>query len=830
MVSPQNIRAGSAHVELWVNDKMTAGLRRASMSVRRFGRLTEDISRRLLRAGTLMAVPLAAAGRQFGMFETQMAEVSTMLDLPSKHMEEFSQQILAMSIQFGKGTDELSKGLYAILSATIPASDALGVLDVSTRAAVAGLTDAGGAAQTIVGVLNAYGMSADQAQDVSDILFKTVKRGMTTFSELAGFVGKATSIAATAGVKFEELGSAIALVTGQNIPTEIAITGIRQAMATMIKPAKESADLFRELFGMEMDVEAIKKMGGLQRFLLHISRSTTKKQQGVLFRDMRSLLAMLPLISEGEVFHENMQEMEDRAGSAANAYAKMASTISHQFNQLKAAAKAVLVVIGEELKPVMGDLFANLLKLTFTVTTYIKQNSKMIFHFAQLTVKVLAAGVGLRILAVGLQSVATVIHVLFIPLVARMRGFLIPVTAVATAVKLLTHAFGGQISVLEALAAGFGIYVGSLLLYKGALIGAKIAVVGFNVAVAASTAIMALFNPFLLSAGLSIVALVGGVAALLFLLSKSINAFVDWGKDLGDLVNDAKLGIQGVVDAIAAGEWELATEIAVDSMKLIWLDFWKWLEEGFEKANKGMWDFAEDVEPTVGMPARNMITEIKRGTADTGVGVWRAFQSGLGFGNREAWEAADLEVHRKRIAADAEWAAETGMSRDLQQSRIDEIRRAQSAALTPLEQKLADRRKELAEKAEEAAKAAEEKREENAAAQAERDEALQNMLTRGADLFDIAGAKKPKPPFDMEALLEGLPKANEIMGEVEEKRMREMGTQMSTGALNAMAAVRLGMEAGASTDWMTRNVTANEKTAENTEKIVRKLEAIGATD
>ncbi|MDD5699540.1 MAG: phage tail tape measure protein, partial [Victivallaceae bacterium] len=100
-----------------------------------------------------------------------------MLDEPAKYMEAYKDGIRKMSVEFGEGTDTLAKGLYDILSASIDPAKALDVLAVSAKAARAGITDTGIAADAITTLLNAYGLSADHAESVSDLLFKTVKKG-----------------------------------------------------------------------------------------------------------------------------------------------------------------------------------------------------------------------------------------------------------------------------------------------------------------------------------------------------------------------------------------------------------------------------------------------------------------------------------------------------------------------------------------------------------------------------------------------------------------------------------------------------------------------------
>ncbi|GAG95650.1 unnamed protein product, partial [marine sediment metagenome] len=141
-------------------------------------------------------------------FETQLANVSTMLDESAMRiLPEYRKGLQALSVEFGESTQTLSKGLYDILSASIPPAEALGVLEVSAKAAAAGITDTGVAADAITTILNSYGMSADQAGMVSDKLFAIVKEGKTTFAELAPSIGKVAATASMAGLSFDDLGA-----------------------------------------------------------------------------------------------------------------------------------------------------------------------------------------------------------------------------------------------------------------------------------------------------------------------------------------------------------------------------------------------------------------------------------------------------------------------------------------------------------------------------------------------------------------------------------------------------------------------------------------------
>jgi hypothetical protein len=73
-------------------------------------------------------------------------------------------------------------------------------------------------------------MSAQDAAKVVDVLAQTQDAGKITIDQYAQGIGRAASIAATAGVTFEEFSAAIATATAKGVPAESAISGTRQAI------------------------------------------------------------------------------------------------------------------------------------------------------------------------------------------------------------------------------------------------------------------------------------------------------------------------------------------------------------------------------------------------------------------------------------------------------------------------------------------------------------------------------------------------------------------------------------------------------------------------
>ena len=609
MPSSSAIRAGKASVELLVHDRVSEGLRRAAVSLKSFARVADRVGMQMMRTGVMMAVPVAMAGRAFATFEKQMAEVSTMIDVPSKHLRTLSDDVLKMSKHFGLATEGLSRGLYNILSATVPVEKSIEVLGVSAKAAVAGLSEVGQTADVITGVLNAYGMETSDATKVSDILFTTVKRGKTTFSELSNNLGKMTAIAATAGIEFEEVGAAIATVTRNAIPTDIAVTGLRQAFSTLLKPASQSAEMFEKMFGMKMDSDALSKMGGLPGLIKNLS-TLTDFQIATIFPDRRALTAILPLVRNLQALEKDMSLMRNSTGATEKAFEKMTSTMSYVFDQIVQHGKAVFTVMGEQLAVGFQKLAVNIKQALVWTEQFIKQNQAMVLAFVKWTAIIFTAGVGLKILSLALGSFIPLLKVagvvvLFLgkavlKLVTKF-GFLLPLLgAITLAIHATSQAFDWGLTLMQSLAVAIGVVIGAWVAYKAILLAVIAVKVVFTAAMLALKAIMLIAtNPILLF-GTALLTTFGLCMAQAI---KTQGVFDGFGKNtskiFGNIKDDAVTAFGGIVKAMKMGKFEMAAEMAILGLKAIWGGFWAWLKDLWRRGRDSVIDFGKDIVDTL---------------------------------------------------------------------------------------------------------------------------------------------------------------------------------------------------------------------------------------
>ncbi len=121
--------------------------------------------------------------------ETQVRNVNSILKENDKVYQSLFDSVVDLSKELPQSAKENAAALYDIASGGFEAAAGLTVLEQSATAATAGVSTTAVASSALVASLNSYGKGAHEAQDVSDILFKTVDVGVISFEQLAVGMG-----------------------------------------------------------------------------------------------------------------------------------------------------------------------------------------------------------------------------------------------------------------------------------------------------------------------------------------------------------------------------------------------------------------------------------------------------------------------------------------------------------------------------------------------------------------------------------------------------------------------------------------------------------------
>ena len=294
-------------------------------------------------------------------FSRGVAEINSILPANEKLTRASENALIGFSSQFASGPTTQAQAFYNIVSAGVKGvTNQLQTLETANKAAVAGLVSIDDSAKLLVSSVNAYAKSGLTAKEASDALFVAVREGQTTFGELASSLGNVTGISASAGVEFSELTGAVAAFTKQGLKTDIAITGLRQALVSVVKPTKEAQDEAKRL-GLQFDTAAIKSKG-LAGFLKSVQTATNGNSLSLskLFGNVRALTPILTTVNGnfGE-FERILQQTSVSAGATAEAFQVISENLDFKLKQRSQEIQNFALIILRSFKDAFGGAVAS---------------------------------------------------------------------------------------------------------------------------------------------------------------------------------------------------------------------------------------------------------------------------------------------------------------------------------------------------------------------------------------------------------------------------------------------------------------------------------------
>jgi len=319
-----------------------------------------QIQQSVATAARIIEAPLTVITR----FETGMANIAS-LGVPN--IEALQNAVLETSRVVPAALDDLANGMYQVVSAGVDAANQVSVLELSAKAARAGLAQTTDALNISSNFIKAYNREWSETEAVLDKVFQTVNLGQTTFPELAASVGVVTPLAATLKIRMDELLGAYATLTGVTGNTSEVSTQLRAIMAGLAEPTEAMSKLIREQTGLSVEQAAAQL--GLAGVLKLVDAATggSAAQMTEYFGSIEAVNAALALSgSQYDSFLQKTMAMEQSAGAMNSAFEKQNATLEAQYQILKNKLDVKLIETGEAVKPVLSGLIEVATKLVET--------------------------------------------------------------------------------------------------------------------------------------------------------------------------------------------------------------------------------------------------------------------------------------------------------------------------------------------------------------------------------------------------------------------------------------------------------------------------------
>jgi len=398
-------------------DRMTkktdASFARMDRNLRKVSKTAFGVAQKSAMVGAAIIAPLALFANEAIGFETSMANVSTLIDTNAESIEDMGNKVLALSTKLPVPIEELTASLYDIRSAGIAADKQFEVLEASAKLSAAGLSTVEEATNLTTSAINAFAKEGKSANEINNILFKTVKFGKTTVAELSQAFGSVAPIIESSGTSLADFSAATAALTTLGTPASQAQNQLKASIVSLQKPSAEMTKVFGKL-GVTTEKELIQKFGGLVGGFEAVNGAIEDMglNAAKTWRSTEALGAVTSLTgATNEAYLTTLDAMSNGVDDLGTAYDKQAKTGKAQMQIAKNNMQSLAITLGQTLIPIITQLVEAVTPVLKRFSAWAKANKSTVATI----MKVLAVVGGLAFavsgisFAIGIASKAMII-------------------------------------------------------------------------------------------------------------------------------------------------------------------------------------------------------------------------------------------------------------------------------------------------------------------------------------------------------------------------------------------------------------------------------------
>lgn len=395
-------------------DEAAEAARKASEEVEKFGDKSEETGKQSEESskkgrdgikelqGVLASAGIAATLNEIkngffdcseaaAQFETSTAMVATIADTSQKSLSSISKEVRGYSNETGEAASDMAEATYQAISASISTADAAAFAGTATKLAVGGFTSATTAVDVLTTAINAYGLAASDATQLSDYLITTQNLGKTSVDQLAQSVGKVIPLASAYNVQMDNLSSAYAVLTANGIATaesgtylksmlnELGDTGSGVSEVLLNSTGKTFAQLMEQGYSLG-DVMA----------MLGNAVDGDSTAFNALWNSTEAGIGALSLFNAGaDKYNSVLESMRTSAGATEKAYSTMADTTDKSKQRMENAFNNLKISVGDVLNPALTQVYEGFTNVFAGMSDFVDEHPAVVA-----AISAIAVGVG----------------------------------------------------------------------------------------------------------------------------------------------------------------------------------------------------------------------------------------------------------------------------------------------------------------------------------------------------------------------------------------------------------------------------------------------------
>ncbi|MBR4193551.1 MAG: phage tail tape measure protein [Oscillospiraceae bacterium] len=295
-------------------------------------------------------------------FQAAFAKTQTIMDTNVMAVGDMRSAVLELSRDSAMAAGDVSDAVYQAISGSVDTADAVQFVDKANQLAVAGFTSLTNATDVLTTTLNAYHLSAEKVEGISNVLIRTQNLGKTSVDELSASMGKAIATGSAYGVDLENLSTAYVELTRNGIATAESTTYINSMLNELGDSSKTVGKIILEQTGKSFGqlMADGKSLGDVLQILMDSVDGNAEALMG-LWGSQEAGKAANAIVSQSiedfnKVLSQMNSEMAGATGTTAQAYETMTSTSEFIDRRLNNSVKNLAIAYGDILAPPMDAI------------------------------------------------------------------------------------------------------------------------------------------------------------------------------------------------------------------------------------------------------------------------------------------------------------------------------------------------------------------------------------------------------------------------------------------------------------------------------------------
>lgn len=416
------VKQGSLDIKSYNNalSKLNQSYTKVSDNAQRYANIQGKINQRRTSMGQNEASAISLAGVAYGFaaplkqaikFESAMSDVRKVVDFDTpEQFKDMNKDILNLS----KNIPITAQGLAAIVAAGgqagIARQDLLAFAEAAAKMGTAFDITADEAGDMMAKWRTAFKMNQKDVVELADKINYLSNKTAASAPLISDVVTRIGPLGEVGGVASGEIAALGASLVGSGIQSEVAATGIKNLILTMVagESASKSQNEAFETLGFnaaEMAVRMQKDAKGAILDVLKALKGLDKAKQGAVLQNLfgkESIGAIAPLLSNLEGLEKNLSMVADAsqyAGSMQGEFDTKATTTANQLALMKNKFVAVETDVGNGMIPAFKSMLEIISPLAAAFGNFASKNSELVGAVLVASGSVAALGAGFNALA-----------------------------------------------------------------------------------------------------------------------------------------------------------------------------------------------------------------------------------------------------------------------------------------------------------------------------------------------------------------------------------------------------------------------------------------------